>query len=161
MEATFRDINLPVQSQPLFILSHFQIAGQTRFQAEGAQTDVVTNVNRQVAVDGNTGALLLNRLQIFIQHHFVRRDPNGTFRHIVDDDTRPRNINAAIKAKQARGSGKDHIRRNVQPYHRRHGNTNPAAFGRHLRAPVVNLGPVGVTAQTDLALFGIHGALQR
>ena len=72
MEAAFRDVDLPVQSQPLFILRHFQIAGQTRFQTEGIETNVVAYVNRQVAVDRDTGALLLNRLQIFIQHHFVR-----------------------------------------------------------------------------------------
>ena len=159
MEAAFRDINLPVEAQPLFILSHFQIAGQTRFQTKGVEANVVAYMNRQVAVNRNTGALLLNRLQIFIQHDFVRRDPNGAFRHFIDDDSCPGHVNATIQVKQAWRGGKDDIWRNIQAHHRRHGYPHTAALRGNLRAPVVNLRPVGVTAERNMALAGIHRPL--
>ena len=34
MEAPFRDVDLPVQAQPLFVLNDVKIARQPRFQAE-------------------------------------------------------------------------------------------------------------------------------
>ncbi|MND96622.1 hypothetical protein D3C80_889210 [compost metagenome] len=76
-------------------------------------------------------------------------------------DTCPRHIDAAIKGKQAWRRFKYHVRRHVKTHHRRHGNTHFAAFRGYARAPVINLGPVRITAQVDLPLLGTHNPSQR
>ena len=133
MEAAVRNIDLPVESQPLLVLRHFQIAGQTRFQTEGFQTNVVADVDRQVAVDRDPGALLINRLEVFVEHHFIRRHANRALRHLVDHDPRPGHIHLAIEVEQAWRGGKHHVRRYIETDHRRHRDPHPAAFRRNLR----------------------------
>ena len=47
----------------------------------------------QVAVDRYASGLLFSGFQIFIEHNFIAGDANRAFRHFVNHDTRPRNVN--------------------------------------------------------------------
>ncbi|MNS83304.1 hypothetical protein D3C72_1170880 [compost metagenome] len=161
METPFRNVNLPVQAQPLLILRHFQITRQSRLQAKRIETHVVADVNDQVTVNRNRGAFGFDRLQIVIQHHLITGNADGAFRHVVNHDARPRHIDAAIEGKLARRRLEHHIRRHVEAHHWWHRDTHPAAFRRHARAPVIDLAPVGVTAEVDLPLLRAHHPGQR
>jgi hypothetical protein len=103
-------------------------------------------VNRQVAVDRDTGALLLIGFRFLSSITSSDETPTALSGTSLTD-TRPGHINAAIKVKQAWRGGKHHVRRHIQTHHRRYGNPHPAALRRNLRAPVVNLRPVGVAAE--------------
>jgi autotransporter translocation and assembly factor TamB len=43
----------------------------------------VPDVDRQVAVDRDPGALLINRLEVFVEHHFIRRHANDVSPDVV------------------------------------------------------------------------------
>ena len=71
VESPFRDIDLPVQAKPLFILRHLQVARKPRLQPKRIQPHVIPHVHDKVTINRYARALLFDRFQIFIEHNFI------------------------------------------------------------------------------------------
>ncbi|MNP19875.1 hypothetical protein D3C76_1124280 [compost metagenome] len=97
METPRWNINLAMYSQTILVLCHTQIATQSGFQAKCIQTHVVTHADRQIAVDWDPCRRRLDRLELVIQHHFIRRNSDRAFWQLLHRDARPRDTYATIE----------------------------------------------------------------
>lgn len=156
MEAFFRDVDLFVQIQFLFVLNDIEIVRQSRFQVKGVNAYIVVNVDNQVIVNRNRRRFRFFRLQVIVKYYYIVGDVYCVFRQIVYYDARLRDIYAIIEGKQVWCSFEYNIWRYIYSYYRRYGDSYFIVFRRYSRSLVFNLVLVGIIVQVDFILLGSY-----